>query len=429
MDTRAGELLARGRARLTDLEDEPSLLADVEHTLAGVYLSLGEYDEAEELYARSLAARRGAGLSEPTDLVASLQGLARVLSFTGSLDSAAVLLGEALEAGGDRTGDAGGPEIELQRAEVMMDLGTLQFRRADFPAAEALYREALELYEGGLDYPDRRIAQAQGNLGLALSAERRLGESERYNRAAVATFEALPGDQSAYLAQAYNNLAVTLERQGRLAEAEGLQRRALEAKRASLPVGHSSIGVTMTNLAVVLARQGELDEAEALLLEALELQRTAVGPEHRYVINALTGLAEVDMARGDPRGALTRLTEARSLVLKAVPADHPRVATLLLRMGAALRAAGDPAGAEPLLREATGIRERALGPDAPQSVTAKVALAGALIDLSRFDEAATLLEAANAGSAPSDDGDGIDASGGAATAADELERLRSARGG
>jgi tetratricopeptide (TPR) repeat protein len=116
-------------------------------------------------------------------------------------------------------------------------------------------------------------------------------------------------------------------------------------------------------------------------------------------------------------------------VLKAVPADHPRVATLLLRMGAALRAAGDPAGAEPLLREATGIRERALGPHAPQSVTAKVALAGALIDLSRFDEAATLLEAANAGSAPSDDGDGIDASGGAVTAADELERLRSARGG
>jgi serine/threonine-protein kinase len=368
-ETPVRDLLTRGREQLADLEGSPEVRARLEHTLGAVHLTLGEYDEAEALFNSALERRRAIHGPDHSDVAESERRLADILSLRGSLDSAHVLLDHAR-----RALIAGGDLDTLHQAELALQLGTIHHRRTDYPAAEKAYSEALTLYQAVLPDPDLRIARAQGNLAITLSAQRRLDEAEVFNRATVSSFERLPGDQAANLAQAYNNLGVTLERQGKLEEAEAVQRQALAEKRAYLPPGHASIGVTMTNLAGVLIRLDRLDEAETLLLDALALQRAAMGPDHRYVINALTDLAEVDTRRGDHDRALERLDEAHTLLLATVPPDNPRVATLLLRSGAVHRARGDFATGEALLARALAIREAAFGPDAAQTLAAGEAL-------------------------------------------------------
>jgi len=150
--------------------------------LAGLLEKMKEYDEAEKLYRRSIAALEQASKTDNEDYVAAMNGLANILTARGDHAEAEKLYGRVVA-----TQKAG---MELSNPDVILTMNktaTTMQGKGDLAGAETLLRQALAL------------------------SEQELGE-DHVNTLATA-----------------NNLAGLLEQKGDLRQAEPLLRRSLGA--------------------------------------------------------------------------------------------------------------------------------------------------------------------------------------------------------
>jgi tetratricopeptide (TPR) repeat protein len=198
---------------------------------------------------------------------------------------------------------------------------------ADWPAAEAAFRAALEALaddaDGGLpaldqvDDDDARLATVAGNLAVVLLQQEELDEARQLFERALGIRRAVLGSRDPAIAESLNNLAELERRSGQLDRARTLHEAALGLRREVLDDGHPDIAESLNNLGVLLRDLGELEAAAGLLGEAHGIRRERLGPVHPATLESTGNLAAVALDLGDRATAEAVLLAA----VEALPAD------------------------------------------------------------------------------------------------------------
>ncbi len=424
------EVLDRGAGRIADdFADQPEVQARLLDVVGGVYLSLGDFEEAEPALERSLELRRERlGASHP-DTLASVHALGELRRYQGRTDEAEALYGEALAG---RTAGLGGEhadtlatrdararlhteqaryeEAEAEALDVrrirervldegdpdrlasLHTLGLLYWRQGRYDEAEPLFVRALEerRLRLGSDHPE--VVPSLNDLALVRLEMGRYEEAEAGFAEAIATGEALLGGDHPHTLASRANLAALYADQGRYDEAAALHLDVLGAKRRLLGEEHPSTQTTVNNLANVHLRRGDLAAAEPLFLQGLDVARRTLGDDHPDTLVSLNNVAVLYRNQGrhlEAEPLFHQVIEGRRRVLGD---DHPDTYRAVVGLGLMHYRRGDLATAEPLLAEALEGRRRVLGLDHPSTLSTAGTLADLYLQQGRPEQALPVLE-------------------------------------
>jgi tetratricopeptide (TPR) repeat protein len=246
--------------------------------------------------------------------------------------------------------------------------------RADYGAAEPLFRRALGIDEKSLGPNHPELAIRLNHLALLLSDTNRRAEAEVLFRRALDIDERSLGPNHPEVAICLNNLAKLLRETSRLAEAEPLVRRALDIDERSLGPNHPEVAICLNNLANLLREANRLAEAEPLIRRALGIDEKSLGPNHPSVAVRLNNLALLYSKANRHAEAEPLFRRALGIDEKSLGPNHPNVAFRLWGLGALLRDTNRSTEAEPPLRRALAIFEASLGLENPWTVKCRAHL-------------------------------------------------------
>ena len=234
----------------------------------------------------------------------------------------------------------------IVRATLLFKMGEVYLKLGDYPAAQELLGESIELLRRyGGDHPD--------------------------------------------LATALHDLATVHHFSGELESAEALVREAIDLRRR---LGLVDDLIKPTNsLAAILGARGRFEEAAASFRENLALRRAKLGEHHPNVATSLRSLGTTLFNAGDLEGAEPYLRQAHALRLELFGSEHTEVAKTLLSLGRLEHARGRLDEAEIHLKEALRIRHRNLGEDHHHTATARMELAAVLLERGETATAGVLL--------------------------------------
>ena len=421
------EVLNEASARLAagSLAQQPEIEAAVRRTVGHAYIALGEYDEAEDHYARALAIdRQRFGSGPHPDVADDLSQLGVAYQYQAKYDRAAELCRASLDMRRKLF-----DEDSVEVAQSMLTLAAAVRDQGDLPEAERLFTRALDVQRRVLGEQDPAVATTLNLLGVVLENQSRLAEAEQAHRRAIEIRQQRFGDEHPDVASARFALGVVLHRQDHNDQAHAMFRQALDVQRrllgedhpdvgrtvahlgvvaralgklddveASLRLGleierkrlgdeHPTVATHMNNLAMALSEQGKLAEAEVMLRRVLEIRRKALGPDHPDVGGVLNNVAGMLKEQGKLVEAEAMFREAMELRRRALGDAHPEVGTSMFNLAAVILMAHRPADAEPLCRRSLAIMQSSLGEQHVLTATMHAGLGACLADLERFDEA------------------------------------------
>lgn len=379
----AREILDRGVERIdTELADQPEIQATLMDTMGTVYTSLGLYDAAVPLVAKSVARRRSIFGDEHLAVAQSLNHLGEVQALKAEYDVAEENLRDALAVRRVLLGDEA-PEV----ADTLTRLAYVLTEKGDYVAAEPLIRESLEIRRAvfGESHPD--VADSLEELGLNNFDQGDYVESVQLLREAVAMRRETQGELHPDLAEAINNLAFVLAEAGTLEEAESLMREALAMQRRLLGEEHPEVAVNMSNVAYLLYAQGDYDAAEPIYRDVIAMEKKLLGEKHPAVAESLNSLAYLMHDKGDRSAAIALARESLGIQRSVLGDVHPDVASGLNTIAMWTMQSGDYQSAEPMLRESLDMRIGLLGRTHPAVAGSMTLLANCLVANGAHDEA------------------------------------------
>jgi tetratricopeptide (TPR) repeat protein len=391
----AREMLDKGAARVDkELAREPAIQATLMDTLGSVYMGLGLYDQARPLLDRAVATRRHLTLEDSLPLSDSLDHLGDLLTRKAQFDAAEKIYREAIQAESSRPTD---PASQVQLANSLYGYGVLLRREARIEDAQKNLRDALARQQAlyGTVHPD--IAHTLTELAQAVADGGDRHAALPLMQSAVAMQRQLRGnDPHPDLAEAINDLALLHEDMGDYEESDKLLRESMDMKRRLYGDRHPEIANALGNLAMVRADKGDMAGAEQLFRQALDMWRSLMGADHYEVANALNNLATVQYDRGATREAIATEREALAVARKAYPHGHPLIATTLNMLGLWLTVAGDYAEANRDIGEGLPMMRRLAGDQHPDFAWSELCLATLQIEQHDYPQAlATAREAAD----------------------------------
>ena len=259
------------------------------------------------------------------------------------------LLEKAIQAAVD-TRNVGGA------AASMRNLAVLKKSQGRYEAAEAIYKEILELFEkaAGRDHP----LVGETLLGLAdtyARAGRDLDAQVQLERAVPLMEKGSPPEE---LAEGLSQLGRLYARTGKLTEASALHTRALAMREKIFGREHPKVADSLGGLAWVEVERGRFAEAEAYARRALALREKALGPNDPDVAEMIFSLANIQSRAGQHAAAAAGYQRALGMIERAYGPDHVLIATILEQYAPALRALNRPADAAVAEARAKLIRDR-----------------------------------------------------------------------
>jgi len=163
-------------------------------------------------------------------------------------------------------------------ATLYHNLGGVEHARRDFVAAEPLARHGLAMRRDVGD--DDTIAADAVALAAILDGQQKFDEAEALYREALVIFERSPDRNAREIAVALNNLGAQYLARGRMSEALTLLNRSQRLKRTYLDTDHPDVAVTLNNLAEARRQAGEFVMAESLYRQAIEIFEASLGAQH-----------------------------------------------------------------------------------------------------------------------------------------------------
>ena len=294
------------------------------------------------------------------------------------------------------------PSGSLEEAEILRDLGNLEFSRGKFSEARQLVGKAVAIGET-LAPESPQFAHALQNLGNAESAEGDLAAAREHMQQAMAIQEKLKiniapmlinlgslayyeGDYAAARDYMERGLAIFIkirektgertngvpvaladlgqvyEGQGDLASAREFCGRALAIAEVEHPQTLFLAG-DFNEMAEILREEGRLSEATDYYQRALAI-RQKIAPDSLLVSETLEGLAQIARAQHDPGLAMKHEIRALDMAQKSCT-NLSCTPKFLTNLGELAYEQGDLAGSESYLRRAVDIREKSLGLNHP----------------------------------------------------------------
>jgi serine/threonine protein kinase/Tfp pilus assembly protein PilF len=323
--------------------ERPRVRASLHHAVGKTYTAIGELDKASGHFEEALAYQRQAAPGSKT-------------------------MGAALH-----------------------DLGSLRFRQTRWADAEALFREAAEVFSTTAK-DDKALAETLSALAAtARNAGKLEGAEKLHEEALDACVKAFGPDDNKTVAS-MTNLAVFYHDEGKLDRAGPLYRKVVDIRRRTLTPTHPDLLLGMSNLAGFEYESGNVEAAEKTMTEVVALRKKVNGPDHPATIFDLSNL-------GVMRQKLGRLTEAEAIFREALESgirklgeNHENVGILHDSLASCLAAQGKDAEAETHYKKSVEITLGLNGPEHPESLSAQLGYARWMVERGRLAEAEPLLE-------------------------------------
>jgi eukaryotic-like serine/threonine-protein kinase len=317
----------------------------------------------------------------------------RRLAAAGALEATGKF-NEAAEAATATAAAASAAELEPVRAEALLLLGRIQFKRGDFKPADAALREAMWRADRVADDPLRaRAALALAEV-LALGLARPDDAEPLVQVADAAVRRSGDGDLLRGLYHHY--VARVRFAKGRYPEALALVEQAAAERERALGPAHLDVAASVHSVGVLYNREGRFREAIPLFERALRITEQALGPDHPELGASLLQLGDAHYFLNEYEPARRYLERSLALRLKTLDPDHPAVATSRNSLGNVLFDQGEFARAAEEYRLALKQRQRSLPPDHTDIADSLYNLGQVDMRAGNLDEALRQLDAARA---------------------------------
>ncbi|MEM1178594.1 MAG: tetratricopeptide repeat protein, partial [Acidobacteriota bacterium] len=429
--TTARELLDLGAQRIaSEFDDDPLLRASLMTTIGRVYRNLALLDDGDALLSEALELRRKAladdsagpvleSLSDVADLRLDqeryreageiLEGLVSERRRRGDPQALALALedlslakrgldlpqeAEALLAEAFDLHAAAGDDLAVAHNRSL--LGQLRLRLGDYPGAEKLQREVLEVRSRELSPDHPRITLSLNDLALTLQAAGQLEPAEALFREVLERQQRAFGDRSHHVALATHNLATVLTYDRQTDKA--LELYAANAERIAEIYGPDHPAAARNAKAKGMAYQVAGQPAEAIIWvrRSRDIYRYHYGPTHGLTLRDANSLVSLMAKTGDPGAEAAYLELIETLRQNLDPKDW-RLSYPLLDLGLLRIKNGEARRAEAVMREALALRRAALPESHWEIALAEGHLGFCLLRLGRLDDAAPLLESSEKG--------------------------------
>ncbi len=268
------------------------------------------------------------------------------------------------------------------------------FEEGDYARAEALLREAVDLYQeaGGPEHPE--VALGLRSLGALANLQGRYKEAEPLYRRSLAILEKILGPENLELAATLRELAILTSRQGRYRDAEPLYDRVLEIRTRVLGPEHLATVDSLLEQGLLYMRQGRYGEAEPIYRRVVELDEKNLGSEHPDFSNSLHSLAVLYFRQGRYRDSEALHRRSLAIREKVLGPKHRWVAAGLGSLAALYVQQGRYGEAEPLLQRMVAIEREIMEPGHPQRAEGLDNLAVVYRVQGRYQDARALHEEA-----------------------------------
>ena len=360
---------AAGRIR-QELAGQPEMQVTMLKTVSQAYAGLGLYGPARAIGAEALALARGALGPRHESVADMLNLLGQHHMESQSLDSARVLLSEARRLHEDLYGPG-----SVKTAAVLANLGSLAYARAEYAAAESLYRRVIDIDLKAYGPEHLELARDLNNFGIELTEYMdRPAEGESLLARALDIRVRQLGSEHPLTILTEENLGRAFEKLDRLPDAERCYRRTLEVRRRLLGREHPDVALSLNSLAGLLGRQGRLAEAESLFVEAAALSMKLQGARSLDTGRTLNNLAIVRYRQGHYAEAANTFQQCVEIFSEVLGPDQAGTLSATLNLGAALRESGRLAEAEPVILKALNGNRRLHGEESPAAALAHLHL-------------------------------------------------------
>jgi tetratricopeptide (TPR) repeat protein len=325
----------------------------------------GRYREALPFAARAVELQREAGDEKSADFAACLENLAGIYEALGQYPAADPLYRRALElrrglAQGRMDHPYFGGFTAGPLGRCLSLTAGLYRHMGRFAEAEALLQEAVAVNRKALGEHHPSFATTVTSLADVQLAMGKFSTAESLYRQAIETTRQALGEKSPTFADRLVGLATLHTTTGSYEAALSLLREAQGIEKAASGENAPS---TLNALADLLRRMGEYAEAERLLQQAVDLRRARDGEAHPGYAMGLNNLAELYRVMGRYPDALRLWKQSLELKRQTLGEDHPSYGIALNNLAEIYRLMGDDASAESLLRQALGIFLQTLGED------------------------------------------------------------------
>ena len=255
------------------------------------------------------------------------------------------------------------PENDLRLSTSISRLAMVREQRGDFPGAEKLYRQVLELRERTLAAGDPLIADALVRLAAELQSCARYKEADPLLRRAVALDEAAHDD--ARTADALNGLGLTLAGRGETARAEPVLRRSRELLVKTKGEDSFEVARVSNSIATNEALLREFGKAETELRRALPVFERVLGPESPTLAAVLNNAFAVISAQNRFADAEPFLDRAVKIMDKT-PVTSPQMLCVRSNQASFEAEAGNLSQSARIFEQVIPVEERMLGSNHPQ---------------------------------------------------------------
>ena len=247
------ELLRTAQSLPNRGKREEGLIASLLDQMGLIYLSVGQWDEAETQYRKGLTILQSLG--EQKAVAVTLHQLGRLAQERNNLPEAERFYRQSLQISVE-LGDDGGI------AAVLHELATFKYRQGDLPEAERLYRQSLTISRKL--YSEGDIASTLHQLAMLEQDRGNQGEAERLYRQSLNIRQNI-GDRDG-VADTLHQIARLECYRGNLPEAERLYRESLQI---NTDLGSKSgMANNQGELGRLYQGQGELQKAISHYLPA-----------------------------------------------------------------------------------------------------------------------------------------------------------------
>lgn len=252
---------------------------------------------------------------------------------------------------------------DLDTADNLFVLGSIEARLLEYPEARASLEQALELRQRRLgDRP--LVAATMHELANVHLTAGRYGEARQLYERALAIWEASGSRSRLDVLTALDNLGQLLLTTGDYGGARRRLERALAVAESERGRNDPLVASSLISYATLLQSTGDFAGARQRYERARAILERKHGPDDPGLARLFTNLASLAIHAGDYERARAQLERALGILQVAVPENSPLVVPPLLGLARVRRLTGE-ADASPLLERALQIQENLLGPSHP----------------------------------------------------------------
>ena len=342
------QVLDQGAARIdTELAGEPEIQASLLHTIGGVYLALGLYDNAEPLLTRAMELRQRLLGHDHPDTLRSETSMALLYQRQGRHVSEQTMHQDVLERRRRVLG-----EDHPDTLWSMHNVAASMMQQGRYAEAESLHREVLGRRRRALgeDHPD--TLSSMTGVANSLSYQGRYAEAEPLYREVLEKRRRILGEDHPDTLSSMESWANDSYRFGKFAEVEPIFREVLEKRRRILGEDHPDTLRSMGAVANCLVHEGHYAEAEPLFREALDKSRRVLGEDHRRTLGRKADLARNVGYQGNYVEAGLLFQEVLETQRRFLGEDHPDLGDTMYDIACLASLRGDRAKAIDWLNQA-----------------------------------------------------------------------------